>query len=229
MRRLLRRLRSEQSGFTLIELLVATTIGSIVMLASFFMLDSTVKLTGNVTERTDATQRARLAMDRITRELRSQVCPQAGEPAIIDGQDYSVSFYAFSNGTGTYVPDKYTIYWDTNSSSIVEQYYKGTGVAPFSWPATPTRTRTLLTDVTPPPTPVNTPIFKYYSTQGGTAHSTPLADKATRAATTIVTISFKTFGSSRKLKGQSIELQDQVYSRTADPNGTTGTTQADCA
>ena len=42
----MRRLRSEESGFTLVELLVSCSIGTIVLLASFMMLDSSVVLTG---------------------------------------------------------------------------------------------------------------------------------------------------------------------------------------
>jgi prepilin-type N-terminal cleavage/methylation domain-containing protein len=231
-----KRLRS-QRGFTLIELMVATSIGSVVMLATFATLDSSVKLTGNVTERVDSTQRARLAMDRITRELRSQVCPAAGTTPIVAGDDYSVTFYSFTGNTAvaptgnpsspaSFRPDKHKIYWDTNSSSIKEDVWQATGTSPnWTWPSSVTKT--ILTDVKPP-AGTNVPIFKFYSGEDATqAYGVPLTGP-NAAATTLVKISFLTYPVGRA-NGQTVLLQDQVLSRTADPNGTSGTTVGECA
>lgn len=225
MTRVLDRLRREESGFTLVELVLACGIGTIILLATFMMLDSSVVLTGKVTDRVDRTQRARLAMEQITRELRSQACPSAGTGALVDGQDYSVTFYAFL-GTGAFVPDRLQILWDTNTNSIIEKKWAGSGTAPnTTWAATPTQ-RTLLTDVKPPPS--NAPMFAYYVSGGSSPLSTPLS-AANLTSTSKITVSFLTYASGKSTTGTSLTLQDEVFSRTADPSGTTGTTAPECA
>jgi Flp pilus assembly pilin Flp len=228
---LLRRLRREESGFTLVELLVACIVGMIILLASFMMLDSSVVLTGKVTDRVDRTQRARVAMEEITRNLRSQVCPSAGQPALIDAQDYSVTFYSFL-GTHPFVPDKRQIAWDTNTNSIIESVWAGSGAAPnTTWAATPT-TKTILTDVQPPYASGTSgprgPMFHYFLPGSASALTTPVS-ATNLAATSRVTIDFMVYAQSQKLTGTTTTLQDEVYSRTADPNGTSGSTAPECA
>ena len=56
------RLRS-QDGFSLIELLVAMVIGMFTLLAAFALIDTTTTRSMQVTGRTDASQRGRLALD----------------------------------------------------------------------------------------------------------------------------------------------------------------------
>ena len=229
--RIARRLRRDEGGFTLVELLVACTIGTVVLLATFATLDSSVKLTGKVTDRVDRTQRARGAMEEMTRVLRSQVCPSAGSPALIDAQDYSVTFYSFL-GTHPFVPDKRQLAWDTNTNSIIESVWAGSGAVPnTTWATTPT-TKTILTDVKPPflsgSSGARGPMFHYFAAGGSSALTTPVG-ATNLAATSRVTIDFMVYAQSQNLTGTTTTLQDEVYSRTADPNGVSGTTAPECA
>jgi Flp pilus assembly pilin Flp len=223
-RRVFRRLRREESGFTLVELLVACGIGTVILLASFMMLDSSVILTGKVTDRVDRTQRARLAMELITREVRSQVCPRPGQAALIDGQNYSIKFYSFMGST-PFVPDIREISWDTNTNSIVEKRWVGSGTSPnTTWNGSPA-TRTLLTDVKPPPS--NAPMFTYHATGTSAAHAVPLS-ATDLAGTSRITVQFMTYAAGRNATGTSTTLQNEVFVRTANPSGT-GTTAPECA
>jgi Tfp pilus assembly protein PilW len=207
-------------------MLVAASIGTVVLIATFSMLDLSITQTGKVTDRSDATQRARLAMDRITRELRSQVCRAPGEGPILDGQPYEVTFYSFT-GSGAFVPDKHTIAWDTNTNSLLDHVYKGSGTAPSTtYPASPTQTRTILTDVTPPPS--NAPIFSYRSAEGAAPFTAPLAP-ADAADTTVIDIQFVTYPQGRRLKGPSTTLKTQVVSRVVDPNVVPDENGVECA
>jgi hypothetical protein len=222
MRALLRRLRSDESGFTLPELLVAIPIGIIVLLATFFTLDSSIVLTGKVTDRVDRTQRSRVAMEDMTRKLRSQVCPAVGQPALISADDYSIRFYSFL-GTRPFVPDIREIAWDTNTNSIVERKWAGSGTAPgTTWAITPT-TSTVLSDVRPTFVTGNSgprgPVFKYYAGNSAAPLTTPLS-ATDLAATSRVGISFMTYAQSRNLTGPAATLQNDVFVRTADPNAT---------
>jgi type II secretory pathway pseudopilin PulG len=231
MTRLLRRLRREESGFTLVELLVACLIGIIILLASFMMLDSSIVLTGKVTDRVDRTQRARGAMETMTRELRSQVCPSAGQPALIDAQDYSVKFYSFM-GLRPFVPDIRQIAWDTNTNSIIESTWAGSGTpGNFTWASSPT-TKTILTDVKPPYVSGTSgprgPVFKYYAPGGASPFTSPVG-ATNLAATAKITIDFVTYAQSRNTTGTTTTLQNEVFVRTADPNGAAGSTAPECA
>lgn len=70
-----RRLRTEQSGFTLVELMVAISIGMVIVLAAYNILDASVRAWGNAEARAEVSQKGRLGMDIIARNLRSQACP----------------------------------------------------------------------------------------------------------------------------------------------------------
>ena len=230
-RNTLARLRREESGFTLVELLVSCGIGTIILLATFMTLDSSVVLTGRVTDRVDRTQRARVAMEDVTRKIRSQVCPAAGQASIISADDYSIKFYSFL-GTRPFEPDIREIAWDTNTNSIVERKWKGTGTAPSTtWASTPT-TKTLLTDVKPDfvsgQSGPRGPVFKYYASGTGTAYTTPLSS-ANAAATSKIDISFLTYAQSKNLTGPTTRQQNEVFVRTADPNAPSGSAAPECA
>jgi len=224
------RMRHEQSGFTLVELLVSCSIGTIVLLATFMMLDSSVVLTGKVTDRVDRTNRSRVAMEDITRKLRSQVCPSAGQPAIISADDYSVKFYSFL-GTRPFVPDIREISWDTSTNSIIEKKWAGTGTAPATtWAGTPT-TRTILTDVKPTflsgQSGARGPVFKYYLGGSGTALTTPLSS-TDAAAISMISLAFMTYAQGKNVTGPATTIQNQVFVRTADPNASGGSSAPEC-
>jgi type II secretory pathway pseudopilin PulG len=228
MRSLLRRLRRDESGFTLPELIVALPIGITILLATFFTLDSSVKLTGKVTERVDRTQRSRTAMEDMTRKLRSQICPAVGQPALISADDYSVKFYSFL-GTRPFVPDIRELAWDTNSNAIVEREWAGSGASPnTTWATTPT-TRTVLSDVKPTFVTGNSgprgPIFKYYLGNSQTPLTTPLSS-ANLTATSRIGLAFMTYAQGRNLTGPASTMQNDVFVRTADPNSVS--TTPDC-
>ena len=225
------RLRREEGGFTLVELLVACSIGTIVLLATFMTLDSSIVLTGKVTDRVDRTQRSRVAMEDITRKLRSQVCPAAGQSAIISADDYSVRFYSFL-GVRPFVPDIREISWDTNTNSIIEKKWAGSGTAPgTTWAATPT-TRTLLSDVKPPfvsgQSGSRGPVFRYYTGGSATPLTSPLSS-TDATATSKISLSFMTYSQSRNFTGPAITLQNEVFVRTADPNAASGSSAPECA
>ena len=63
-----------EDGFTLVELLVAISIFLVLSAAVFSMLSSTVKTVNDVRSITNLTEEARLATERITRELRQAGC-----------------------------------------------------------------------------------------------------------------------------------------------------------
>jgi prepilin-type N-terminal cleavage/methylation domain-containing protein len=169
MKRRLQSLRSDESGFTLPELLTAMVIGMVVLLAAFMLLDRAVSTSAKLSDRQDSTQRGRLAMEIVSRELRSQVCLGDGQP-ITAGNDTSVTFYANLSSSSN-AADKRALRYVASEKRLYEDVYTGTGTFPtLAFPATPTRTRELLNPVqSVVDATVTRPMFRYYKYKvGGT-------------------------------------------------------------
>jgi prepilin-type N-terminal cleavage/methylation domain-containing protein len=214
-----------QDGFTLPELLVAITVGSVVVLAAFALLDRSVVATTQTTDRVDSTQRGRRAMDRIARHLRSQVCPSPNG-ALVDGADgYSITFWAFF-GTGSFTPEQHTIAWDPTRQAITERVDNAAGA----------RTDVLLEGAR---LPGNVPLFSYYAypdpPSGGRVEPNAQLG-APNAPTTALTLAERrriaridvnfaaapTRALGTGVPPGSTHFSDQVFSRTADPNSLEG-------
>ena len=104
--------------------------------------------------------------------------------------DYAVRFYSFL-GTRPFVPEIREISWDTNTNSIIEKKWAGTGTAPSTtWAATPT-TRTMLSDVQPTflsgSSGPRGPVFRYYLPGGASPLTTPLSASNAAATTPAMT------------------------------------------
>jgi len=94
-----RRAARESGGFTLIELMVAATVGVLVLLVAFALLDASSQSYTRVDTRLDGTQRARRAMDWFERTIRSQACPDQTTPALMEATNSSVTLWADFGGT----------------------------------------------------------------------------------------------------------------------------------
>jgi hypothetical protein len=134
---------------------------------------------------------------------------------------------------GNFVPDILELKWDTNTNTIIESKWAGTGTAPnTTWAASAT-TRTLLSDVKPTFSPAGQtstrgPVFKYYLSNSATALTTPLSAADLKAASK-TGVGFMTYPGTGSGNTSSTTLQTDVFTRTADPNGLTGTTAPECA
>jgi len=223
------RLRQEE-GFTLMEVLMATLVGFVVLAATMGLLESTVKLNTGVMGKTDAMQRGRLAMDKITQQLRSQVCLDLDNPAILlGGTSDSVSFYAdFSSADGKKPPQKRTLTLDTTKRSITSQIFKTTVLKPLptSYPASPSAVDPVLENVGPAKDSAGAtlPFLTYYAYQTVNGHpeptqllTTPL-NKAAAARVARIDINFSVRPTGAKNDKQAVSVSDQIVARHADPN-----------
>jgi prepilin-type N-terminal cleavage/methylation domain-containing protein len=212
---------SDERGFSLTELLVAMFIGMIILLAAFMLLDRSFSASGQVADRSEALQRGRLAMDLITRQLRSQVCVGNTVP-IVSGTDNAVTFYADMSDGSTPIK-KRTLSYDTITDTITESVVPGAGTYPaltFTGAATsvPLLTKVdQIVDGTPPTTP--RPIFRYYGyTVGGTSGaldplSTPLS-AASLSRVALIKVGFRSFAARTVMNDKdSAVLEDDVYVR----------------
>jgi type II secretory pathway pseudopilin PulG len=162
---------------TLPELLVVTMIGVVVLSAALLLTEISGRASDRVTDRVEVVQRARSAMETIVQQLRSQVCLDGETPPIATGTGNSVTFYANLSSTPDYLPQRRTLTYDPASRTIVEQLYRTTSTAPpWTFGPTPSRTRTILTNVTALP---DTPFLRYYSFDGSTPLAVPLSTNTT--------------------------------------------------
>jgi Tfp pilus assembly protein PilW len=236
------RLRRDSSGFSLIELVWAMGLGMIVLLAAFVVIDRSFAANKTITDREDALQRGRQALELVTRELRSQMClpTQPATLPITTGQDQSVTFYTYLGdasaatvangqrdaGTNQVFPERHTISYVAGSgqtgNKITESDAKVTSFSPLTV-ASAYRTTVLATNVILP----DGKLFKYYagSASGGVS-STPLSTplSATDAASVVqVDVYYKVNPSkiTSTSNAQATTFSDSAFFRSVNPEDTT--------
>jgi prepilin-type N-terminal cleavage/methylation domain-containing protein len=230
----------DDDGFSITELLVALVVGSIVLTSLMFVFITGLQATGRVNDRVEAAQRGRLAMDRVTSLLDSQVCisyydSTAGSVLTIPpvqptvSTSTSVTFYADLAGSSD-TPDRYTVTYDPSAKTLTEYRYASTGTMPnLTFASTPTATRVLSSNVVPARqggviTGAQLPIFQYYKFTNGAINTTPLATtpsglSAANAALVVrVDVQFQTTPERTRAEDpRSALLQGQGTISTANP------------
>jgi prepilin-type N-terminal cleavage/methylation domain-containing protein len=233
---------AREDGFTLPELLIGIVMALIISLATFSLLDFSIKRAGEVDQRVDATQRGRGLMETLTRELRSQVCLDANTAAmatrpgdITDG--YTATFYSdFTDGTDATKPpaELHKLAYDAATRRMLDYTYATSwDKTTTPWVATvaatpkPGSPRVIASDIVPDGT---NPIFRYYAYDAaavpapvtvlnpgtGATISVPLTDLKRVAR---IDITFTTLPQRGNVASPSaVVLTDQVYVRAADPN-----------
>jgi hypothetical protein len=226
MRRLVKRLRSDESGFTLPELITAMGIGMVVILAAFMLLDRAVSGSSKLVDRQDASQRGRLAMELITRQLRSQVCLGDGQP-ITAGNENGLTFYA-NLSTNADAAERRTLRYIVAEKAIYEDLYTGAGTFPdLTFSSSPTRTRLLVRPVVPAKDgTVARPMFRYYKYRiGGTpGELTQLASPLSAAdapEVVMIKVAFQSLPTRKVERDADVEnattFESDIYVRLADP------------
>jgi len=213
-----RRLRGD-AGFTLPELLTTMWIAMVILLAGFALLDFVMKRANETEQRVEATQRGRIAMDLITRQLRSEVCLDAnGTSPILDGSATQVTFYAdLGNSTASSLPEKHVLTFNAAAGEITESVAQPIAGNPVTWAAP--KTRKVLANVTQDGT---TPVFQYFPydptrSASLTALTTPLA-KTDIPKVARIRISYRTTPLRNARAPVAVPLSDDVYLRVVNPN-----------
>ena len=147
----------EQRGFTMIELLVVMFIAGIVLAGANALMQTVLRQSTSIVSKTEASQRGRLVMDRMTRELRSQVCLDLGyenaRPGMESADRNQITFFAdLSNGEKgkSKPPVKLQIVYDAANLRVVEREYAMTSAVdahPTTFATTPSKETVLLTNV----------------------------------------------------------------------------------
>lgn len=221
------RARSE-SGFTIIEVLVTTALLGFVIAGAATVVEVIMRQGGGVLQRTESAQRGRLALDAMTRQIRSQVCLNETTKGLIAATPTSLTFYAdFSDGSGGAATERRRLEYLPAERRVVETVWDPPGAA------TATRTTTLIEDVVPardetqPSTPL-LPFFRYWAYP----NPLPASPQANQALTGTLTpaqvgriarvgLSFSVRPAGASSDDFGTPLQDDVVLRNSDPNATT--------
>lgn len=236
---MVKRLASDESGFSLVELLTASMIGVIILFAGFTVMDLAGKSTRKTSDRVDAVANGRIVMDRITTQLRSQICPgivgadgvevPAVEVAETDRVVWYGSLAAAPTQSGKVELQRRELQFVPTSGSrgnIVEKVWRENTPAGQSKPtfpsttATPTSTRTLATDVAR--ASAGAPLFKYFKYDDAQSPQTlqltaPVTDRVQRALIVRIDVAFDTYPTGVTDAKLRTVFQDSAFVRTADP------------
>jgi prepilin-type N-terminal cleavage/methylation domain-containing protein len=223
---------SDERGFTLVEMLVAMSIGVVILLAAFTLLDRSFSTSAQIADRQEGLQRGRQAMELMTRQLRSQVCvvvPPATtySPPVAAATDTSVTFYGSLSESGTSVEKRTLTFSSTGTGSITQNVITGTPNTVYpqmAFTGTGTTT-TLLTDVKQAQTgtpATNLPVFRYYRYKAGAPAgdlellNTPLAT-ADLARVALIKVAFRSYAARPISKdNDASQLENDVYIRISD-------------
>jgi prepilin-type N-terminal cleavage/methylation domain-containing protein len=229
-----------QDGFTLPELLISLSMALIIAIAAMTLVDVTMRKTDDTQNRVTSVQRGRLAMDTVTRQLRSQVCLNTTTPAMAPPAGWGVNtdadnalFYVdFSDGTAPN-PELHLITYDATKRQLIEKDYANTskvaGQYVYPAPAAYTRMNVLLDGVvraTDPTTKQPIPVFQYYAYNAAANPPRPSAQlsgsltAAQEATVARIDVTFKALPAHASASAQNAGsvFQDEVYVREADPN-----------
>jgi Tfp pilus assembly protein PilV len=213
---------ADERGMSLIELLVAMPFTLVLLGATVMMMIVSMRQSANVTDRVEANQRGRTTMERVIRQLRSQVCPATTGAAITSATDSSVQFYVDLSG-GASNPERHTLTYDSTAGSLTEYDDVGTGTWPsMTWPGTPTRTSVLHSNIS---TVSGTPFFQYYGfASDGSISATPFTTPVSSTnLSKIVRVSVNFVSQPRRTQqaARYTTFQSEADNRTADPNDPT--------
>lgn len=224
------RLRS-QDGFTVVELLVAMVVLGIVVAGSLTLMQVVMRQGRGVIERTDAAQHGRLALDRMTRQIRSQVCRDQFTRGLISASPTSLSFYTDLGDGRTTGPSRHTLTYDSAKRRVTETVFLSQTAPPAapSYASTPDRNAvTILEDVVPDTDAAKNPLpfFTYFAYD--TAVSPPAPTRmlpstgplspADLPSAAVVRMQFKVRPTGARDDTFAVRMQDDVFFRNADPN-----------
>jgi Tfp pilus assembly protein PilV len=221
-------------GFTLVEMLVAMVSGLVVILATFSVLDISISQSSRISERVDADQHGRLAMEKLMLELHSSCIAFASNPVEPGSTDTNIKFVSQSGNEAYFTSvTKHEVSLNTATHKLIDASYLSTNTAAelgtsWNFPAAPTSTQPLLKgafQTVEPASGLVIPVFRYYKYQGGNISTTPETTPISAAdakATAEVTVNFTIAPSSERVDAdRKVELTNTAVLRY-DPSSATG-------
>jgi type II secretory pathway pseudopilin PulG len=210
---------ADEGGFTLVELMATIVVSMIVLFALFGLVDNATRRQSVATDRIEANDRGRSAMDAISSQLRSRVCIGGAQGSLVSASATEIEFFASLGLTRdaptesqrlvlerrrlTYRPPPY--------SDVLEEVWVGAAPAPAlppAPPATATRKRTLLTNVS---LTDKVPFFQYFAKAGAPELPAPPLSAADLTKVARIDIGFSAHG---RVAAVDTPLQNEILDRS---------------
>jgi hypothetical protein len=229
-----RRRLGDERGLTLLELLAAMSSGLIVAAAAFSLLTTSQHLSSRATDQINADQRGRVAMDKIVQQLHSSCIAAAVTPVQPQSNANNLIFLqAYGSGV-TLTPNKQSVSLSGGTLTETSTLANGGNAPTWTFPATPTSTTQILTNVSPAVlSGVTQPLFQYFAYSNGSLSPTPLAVPLTTAsAQSVAEIDISFAAGPSTPGGTQADRTVNQYSRAVlrlSPASGTATTNAPCA
>lgn len=173
-----RRSLRDEAGLTLVELMVSISIGVVVLLGVFAMIDTTSRGSARINDRVAANQVARPALQRIMDRLHSGCVAPGVSPVLAGSDDDSLALVHHSGSEVNPTPVEVVVALDANRLTETSYPVSGGAAPDWTFATTPSSTYEILDRVSlaalgDPPTPV--PVFQYYAYVDGVIPGTRLA------------------------------------------------------
>ena len=240
---LIARLRDER-GFTLVEVMVALAIGLVVSSATLAIVIVSVHLSSNYTDRVDANQQGRLAMEKITQALDSSCVTPNQAPVLAGSTSTTLNFYSTATDLPGTVPNEITISLPVSAIESVRSVHDGHDGAHRHAPELGVQSclrrssSFTLAQWAAESGPVNspTPVFQYFPyTSNGTISTTAVTltngvlSAAQAAATAEVAISYQVWPSDNwSANGRPVDFSDAVTFRLTAPSSSANASNLPC-
>jgi type II secretory pathway pseudopilin PulG len=210
---------ADEGGFTLVELMATIVVSMIVLFALFGLVDNATRRQSVATDRIEANDRGRAAMDTISSQLRSRVCIGGAQGSLVSASATQIEFFASLGLTLESSTESQRLVLERRRltfrpapvNDIREEVWVGTAPAPALPPAstTPaTRTRTLLTNVS---LTDSVPFFRYFAKAGAPALPAPPLSAADLTKVARINIGFAADG---RVAGVQTPLQNEILDRS---------------
>ena len=228
------RLRDER-GFTLVEVMVALVIGIVVSTATLAIVIVSVHLGSNYTDRVDANQQGRLAMEKITQALNSSCVTPNQAPVLAASTATSITFYSGQNDAPGPIPNKITISIASPGPAPLLMTTQPLTGTPPNWTATGTAQVFTLAFWAAPSG--SKPVFQYFGyTSGGIVSTIPFSlaagglTAAQAAATAMVGINYQVLPTDNwSASGRAVDFSDSVVFRLTPPSSAPNAANLPCS
>jgi Tfp pilus assembly protein PilE len=169
----LSRIRDDESGVTLIELLVVMIIAMVTVIALFSFQDLVLRQTTRVFARVDATQSARVAIEKIESRLHSSCVAEGTVPILAGSDNDDLAFISRYGAAASLTPEKHVISLTTSGTLTDTTYPLASGTSSSNWAFSSTASATSILLTNADEIANGAPVFTYYPY--GTATDSSLA------------------------------------------------------
>jgi prepilin-type N-terminal cleavage/methylation domain-containing protein len=164
---------TDDRGFTLPEVLISCTLGVVVLLAAFQVMDTAVQTQSDASARVESVQGGRDVMNRLGRVIRSQTCLGDANPSITAASPTSLQMTTSIGpeqlNPGYQALQRRTLTYDPTLRTITETTVDGVGAPPGTTWTGATTNRVIAERVR---LDGSIPLFRYYALQGNPAQAT---------------------------------------------------------